>query len=150
MYISPGLRNALLCAALQSQFFVKILPKNLLNFSKFCKILQNSAKILKNFAKFWQILANFWKKCDFRAVQRSALCRSRRELSNAYLLAKFRFDTAENEPCQVCPSKERHRAWCGRRTSSRTCPTTTGAPPCGERLPDQLFGVIRNTGSNPI
>ena len=35
------------------------------------------------------------------AVQRSALCRSRRELSNAYLLAKFRFDTAENEPCQA-------------------------------------------------
>ena len=31
-------------------------------------------------------------------VQRSALCRSRRELSNAYLLAKFGFDTAENEP----------------------------------------------------
>ena len=36
-------------------------------------------------------------------MQRSALCRSRRELSNAYLLAKFRFDTAENEPCKVCP-----------------------------------------------
>ena len=35
-------------------------------------------------------------------MQRSALCRSRRELSNAYLLAKFRFDTAENEPCKVC------------------------------------------------
>ena len=33
-------------------------------------------------------------------MQRSALCRSRRELSNAYLLAKFGFDTAENEPCQ--------------------------------------------------
>ena len=31
-------------------------------------------------------------------MQRSALCRSRRELSNAYLLAKFGFDTAENEP----------------------------------------------------
>ena len=31
-------------------------------------------------------------------MQRSALCRSRRELSNAYLLPKFRFDTAENEP----------------------------------------------------
>ena len=27
-------------------------------------------------------------------MQRSALCRSRRELSNAYLLAKFGFDTA--------------------------------------------------------
>ena len=32
------------------------------------------------------------------------MCRSRRELSNAYFLAKFGFDTAENEPCQVsCP-----------------------------------------------
>ena len=31
------------------------------------------------------------------------MCRSRRELSNEYLLAKFRFDTAENEPCKVCP-----------------------------------------------
>ena len=28
----------------------------------------------------------------------SALCRSRRELSNEYLLAKFGFDTAKNEP----------------------------------------------------
>jgi len=36
-------------------------------------------------------------------VQRSALCRSRRELSNEYLLAKIGVDTAENEPCQVCP-----------------------------------------------
>ena len=36
-------------------------------------------------------------------MQRSALCRSRRELSNAYLLAKIGFDTAENEPCKVCP-----------------------------------------------
>ena len=36
-------------------------------------------------------------------MQRSALCRSRRELSNAYFVAKFGFDTAENEPFQVCP-----------------------------------------------
>ena len=35
---------------------------------------------------------------DSKAVERSALCRSRRELSNEYLLAKFGFDTAENEP----------------------------------------------------
>ena len=34
-------------------------------------------------------------------MQRSALCRSRRALSNAYLIAKFGFGTAENEPCQV-------------------------------------------------
>ena len=32
------------------------------------------------------------------------MCRSRRELSNAYLLAKFGFDAAENEPCKVCPT----------------------------------------------
>ena len=35
-------------------------------------------------------------------MQRSALCRSRRELSNAYFIANFRFDTAENESCEVC------------------------------------------------
>ena len=38
-------------------------------------------------------------------MQRSALCRSRRELSNEYLRAKFGFDTAENEPCQVSSSE---------------------------------------------
>ena len=31
------------------------------------------------------------------------MCRSRRELSNEYLLAKIGVDTAENEPLQVCP-----------------------------------------------
>ena len=36
-------------------------------------------------------------------MQKSEFCRSRRELSNEYLLAKFGFDTAENEPCKVCP-----------------------------------------------
>ena len=35
-------------------------------------------------------------------MQRSALCRSRRELSNEYLLAKIGIDTAENEPLEVC------------------------------------------------
>ena len=39
-------------------------------------------------------------------MQRSALCRSQRELSNAYFLAKFCLDTAENEPCQFCPTKQ--------------------------------------------
>ena len=37
-------------------------------------------------------------------VQRSAFCRPRRELSNAYVLANFGFDTAENEPCKVLPA----------------------------------------------
>ena len=31
------------------------------------------------------------------------MCRSQRELSNAYLLSKFGFDTAENEPSKLCP-----------------------------------------------
>ena len=34
-------------------------------------------------------------------MQRSALCRSRRELSNAYLLANIGVDTAENEHLKV-------------------------------------------------
>ena len=34
-------------------------------------------------------------------VLRTALCRSRRELSNEYFLAKFGFDTAENGPSKV-------------------------------------------------
>ena len=33
----------------------------------------------------------------------SALCRSRREFSNEFSLAKFGCDAAENEPCKVCP-----------------------------------------------
>ena len=36
-----------------------------------------------------------------KTVQRSALRRSRRELSNEYLLAKIGVDTAENEPLEV-------------------------------------------------
>ena len=34
-------------------------------------------------------------------MQRSALCRYRRELSNEYLLAKIGVDTAENETLEV-------------------------------------------------
>ena len=40
---------------------------------------------------------------DSKTAQRSALCRSRRELSNAYLLANFGFDTAEKKASKVCP-----------------------------------------------
>ena len=36
-------------------------------------------------------------------MQWNVLCRSRRELSDAYFAAKFGFDTADNEPFQVCP-----------------------------------------------
>ena len=40
-------------------------------------------------------------------MQRSAFCRSRRGLSNAYFLAKFGFDTAENELCKVLQTPRR-------------------------------------------
>ena len=76
-----------------------------------CRILVNSLAFFKT--KFYHF---FRKKCDFRAVQRSALCRSRRELSNEYLLAKFRFDTAENEPCKVCRTARRIPSLVGGQT----------------------------------
>ena len=49
-------------------------------------------------ARWWRENTPFCLLLDGR----SALCRSRRELSNAYLLAKFGLDTAENEPSKVC------------------------------------------------
>ena len=88
----------------------------ILTFSKIWKLLHFGKigipkKIGQHLAKFSKILANLvkilWKvqsltKCwELTTVQRSALCKSRRELSNEYFLAKFLFDTAENEPCKI-------------------------------------------------
>ena len=42
-----------------------------------------------------------WFSDWIQAVQRSVLCRSRRELSHEYLLATFGFDTAENGSSKV-------------------------------------------------
>ena len=58
-------------------------------------------------------------------MQRSALRRSRRELSNAYFLAKFGFGTAVNEPFQVCPLSAYRSPRCeeesrGGQTANRT------------------------------
>ena len=71
-------------------------------FAEKCKIRRrkwkNGNSIIqsrKNVDEFW---LKFW---DWRTVQRSALCRSRRELSNEDLLAKIGFVTAENEPLKV-------------------------------------------------
>ena len=48
------------------------------------------------------IFVYFFTQTDStRTVQRSALNRSRRELSYVYLLAKIGVDTAENEPPEV-------------------------------------------------
>ena len=80
---------------------LNFLSKLAQNFAEFCKIReirQQLAIYLKKSQLLDKVLAIFQERCYFRAVQRSALCRSRQELTNAYLLAKFRFDTAENEP----------------------------------------------------
>jgi hypothetical protein len=58
---------------------------------------------LKQTEKFSALRAAFFRKNPcISTVQRRALRRSRRELSNAYLLAKFGLHTAENEPLQDC------------------------------------------------
>ena len=49
-------------------------------------------------------------------------CRSRQELSDEYLLAKFGIDTAENEPCKVYPlSVYRSRSHFGSRREGGWC-----------------------------
>ena len=52
------------------------------------------------------------------------MCRSRGELSNAYFLAKFGFDAAENEPCQVQRAERRGSE---RRLSPRGIAITAAA-----------------------
>ena len=96
----------------------------LCNFNIFSKRI---AKHLANFCKTFKSAnsANFkfkqLEKCDFRAVQRSALCRARRELSNAYLVTKFGFDTAENEPSKVLPTDARDAGDAAAASSSVYC-----------------------------
>ena len=41
-------------------------------------------------------------KVDSKRAKMRKSCRSRQELSNEYLLAKFGVDTSENEPLKVC------------------------------------------------
>ena len=72
-------------------------------------VVDNNRKVVgalsvvgEKFSKFWKKLQKLQrflnKKLSFGNGARSALCRSRRELSNEYLRAKFGFDTAESEP----------------------------------------------------
>ena len=46
-----------------------------------------------------ETLMNFWGR---RGAKECKSDRSRQELSNQYFVAKFDFDTAENEPSEVC------------------------------------------------
>ena len=60
-------------------------------------------------------------------------CRSRQELSNEYLLAKIRFDIAENEPLKVC--------WCIH------APLTPGHKFCSAVSPRAMLTQMRS--ANP-
>ena len=66
-----------------------------------CKILTMLFEILWKNAKIRD--ENFLKYWGLSGAKACKSCRSRRELSNEYFLAKIGFDTEENEPCKVCP-----------------------------------------------
>merc|ERR1712078_83140 len=85
--------------------FANILAKLAICSQIFDQKIEIRERLLMRFS-FSPFRGLFWAGSFFPAfriwipktVQRSALCRSRRELSHEYLLAKFGFDTAENEP----------------------------------------------------
>ena len=75
---------------------------NFCNFANFCKFYDMICKILLNSHEnccFFKpnFLRNF---CDCSGAKVCTSCRAWKMLSNAYFLAKFRFDTAENEPAK--------------------------------------------------
>ena len=84
--------------------FFKIYQITKLKFLKFGKICK-FCDIWKFFAEFSQkllifqtdFLLKFW---DCSGAKGCKSCRAWKMLSNAYFLAKFRFDTAENEPAK--------------------------------------------------
>ena len=86
-------------------------------------------------------------------MQRIALCRSRRELSNAYLLAKFGFDTAENEPCQICPIEPSRNAkpppYSGRLRGGRWAPRTSTTSKYVEGRPRKSSSIPRPAAVTP-
>ena len=71
-----------ICREIRTTFHQKFSEKMKILTIKMKKIRNSIFQSRKNVGDFW---LKFW---DWRTVQRSALCRSRRELSNEYLLAK--------------------------------------------------------------
>ena len=82
-----------MCTLLEPDLCRKI-GENLTKNCKICRLLLKSTKIVSMFAKLSRSLEKSQKS---GMVQRKN-CRSRQELSDEYLLAKFGVDTAENEP----------------------------------------------------
>ena len=84
-----------ICREIRTKIHPKFTEKMQNSTKKMKKIGNSIIQSRKNDDDFW---LKFW---DWRTVQRSALCRSRRELSNEYLLDEIGVDTAENELLQV-------------------------------------------------
>ena len=84
-----------ICCEIRTNFHKKFSEKMQNSFQKMEKSGNSIFIREKNVDDFW---LKFW---DWRTVQRSTLCRSRRELSNEYLLDEIGVDTAENEPLEV-------------------------------------------------
>ena len=71
---------------------------NLAKICKFCDICKIFAEISQKLLIFQtDFLRKFW---DCSGAKGCKSCRAWKMLSNAYFLAKFRFDTAENEPAK--------------------------------------------------
>ena len=71
-------------------------------------------------------------------MQRSAFCRSRRELPNAYFLAKFGFDTAENELSKVCAIFDAVRRGTGKSSAGAPTVVVSSGPRPKTRPPPTL------------
>ena len=80
------------------QFFEKFSFAKLRQIKNYVSnIFHNTSPKIKKFKRLADILRMQ------RTVKWGPLCRSWQELSNDYLVAKIGFDTAENEPCKLCP-----------------------------------------------
>ena len=83
------------------------------------------------FHLFGAVLARFFfpqfSIMDSKTVQRSAFYRSRRELSNDYLLVKFGFDTTENKSINLQMSMNFRRG-AGQNPDPKSAPTKLPAP----------------------
>ena len=67
---------------------------------KISEIMTNLAFLILNMPKIRRTFSEIVRSESGAKACKS--CRSRQELSNEYLLAKFGVDTEDNKPCKVC------------------------------------------------
>ena len=128
--------------------FFSVFGRNLWNSDKiWCIFSKNRRENCKISVILLEIHENVTKICDEnllncwgrRGAKEYKSCRSRQELSNEYLLAKIGFDTAEHEPCKVCPIAPAVRPAPGRsqdrmRSHAQACPRRAGTADWSNRI----------------